>query len=168
MAEAERLGWPKDELYAAPPLWARVDLCGAGLLIGDREVGAVTAEALRIKTESGSILSFYRRPRSSNAIDIAGALAARITARATATVSRALPDPPALSSADHARIDWWIRSRLTDWRDNCWVCRRAFLPGQEKTAIANSAGAETHFHRSCYAEWRTEQEALARKALGLA
>jgi hypothetical protein len=61
-AEAERLGWPKDELYAAPPLWARVDLCGAGLLIGDREVVAVTADRIQIKSASGAILSFYRKP----------------------------------------------------------------------------------------------------------
>jgi hypothetical protein len=60
--EAERLGWPKDELYAVPPLWSRVDLTGAGLLIGDREVVEVTASAIRIKSSSGSITSFYRKP----------------------------------------------------------------------------------------------------------
>ena len=25
--KAEAAGWTRDELYAAPPLWARVDLC---------------------------------------------------------------------------------------------------------------------------------------------
>jgi hypothetical protein len=42
-AEAERLGWPRDELYAVPPLWSRVDLCGCALLIGDREVVNVSS-----------------------------------------------------------------------------------------------------------------------------
>jgi hypothetical protein len=59
--EAERLGWPKDELYRVPPLWSRVDLCGAGLLIGDREVVGITATEIRIKTASGSTLAFYRK-----------------------------------------------------------------------------------------------------------
>ena len=40
--EALRLGWTKDELFRVPPVWARVDLCGAALLIGDREVVEVT------------------------------------------------------------------------------------------------------------------------------
>ena len=60
--EAQRLGWPKDELYAVPPLWARVDLCGAGLLIGDREVVGITSNEIRIKTASGATLAFYRKP----------------------------------------------------------------------------------------------------------
>jgi hypothetical protein len=62
-AEAERLGWPKNELYAVPPVWARVDLCGAGLLIGDNEVTGVTAVEIRVKTASGSSLAFYRKPQ---------------------------------------------------------------------------------------------------------
>jgi hypothetical protein len=62
-AEAERLGWPKNELYAVPPIWARVDLCGAGLLVGNNEVTGVTASEIRIKTASGSSLAFYRKPQ---------------------------------------------------------------------------------------------------------
>jgi hypothetical protein len=60
--EALRLGWPKNELYAVPPVWARVDLCGAGLLIGDREVTGVTSSSIQIKTASGATQSFYRKP----------------------------------------------------------------------------------------------------------
>ena len=60
--EAECLGWPCDELFAVPPVWARVDLCGAALLIGDREVVGITPNEIRIKTASGSTLAFYRRP----------------------------------------------------------------------------------------------------------
>jgi hypothetical protein len=57
--EAMRLGWPHDELFAVPSLWANVAACG--LLIGDREVTAVTADKIQIKTASGATLSFYRR-----------------------------------------------------------------------------------------------------------
>ena len=62
-AEAERLGWPRDELYRVPPLWSRVDLCGAGLLIGDREAVGITSSEIRIKTASGSPQGFYRTPQ---------------------------------------------------------------------------------------------------------
>jgi hypothetical protein len=60
--EALRLGWTKDELFRVPSLWARGDLCGVGLLIGDREVVEVTSAEIRIKTASGATLAFYRRP----------------------------------------------------------------------------------------------------------
>jgi len=60
--EALRLGWTKDELFRVPPLWARVDLCGAALLIGDREVVGITPTEIRIKTSSGATLAFYRKP----------------------------------------------------------------------------------------------------------
>jgi hypothetical protein len=60
--EALRLGWPHDELFAVPPLWANVALCGAGLLIADREVIDIAANRIQIKTASGATLSFYRKP----------------------------------------------------------------------------------------------------------
>jgi hypothetical protein len=60
--DALRLGWTKDELFRVPPLWARVDLCGAALLIGDREVVEVKPAEIRIKTASGATLAFYRKP----------------------------------------------------------------------------------------------------------
>jgi hypothetical protein len=59
--EALRLGWSQDELFAVPPLWASIDLCGVALLIGDREVVAVAADKIQIRAASGSTLSFYRR-----------------------------------------------------------------------------------------------------------
>jgi hypothetical protein len=61
-AEALRLGWPRSELFAVPPVWARVDLCGVGLLIGDCEVTEVTSTRIQIKTSSGAVQAFYRRP----------------------------------------------------------------------------------------------------------
>jgi hypothetical protein len=55
-------GWTKGELFRVPPVWARGDLCGVGLLIGDREVVEVKPAEIRIKTASGATLAFYRKP----------------------------------------------------------------------------------------------------------
>jgi hypothetical protein len=60
--EAERLGWPRNEIYAVPALWARVDLCGAALMIGDSAVVAITSAEIRIKTVGGASQAFYRKP----------------------------------------------------------------------------------------------------------
>jgi hypothetical protein len=54
------LGWTKDELYRVPPLWARVDLTGAGLMIGDRKVLAVTADHIVTTTQTGSTLRYRK------------------------------------------------------------------------------------------------------------
>jgi hypothetical protein len=61
-AEALRLGWPRNELYAVPPLWSRGDLFGWALLIGDREVVSITSAEIRVKASSGVTLAFYRKP----------------------------------------------------------------------------------------------------------
>jgi hypothetical protein len=60
--EAERLGWPSDELYRVPELWSQIYLAGCALLIGDREVTEITPAEIRIKTASGSTLAFRRKP----------------------------------------------------------------------------------------------------------
>jgi hypothetical protein len=54
------LGWTKDELYRVPALWSQIHLTGAGLLIGDRKVIAVTADNIVIETRAGSQLRFRR------------------------------------------------------------------------------------------------------------
>jgi hypothetical protein len=58
--QAALLSWTAEELYRAPPLWARVDLTGAALMIGDRRVVAVTGTSIAIETLSGSRLKFRR------------------------------------------------------------------------------------------------------------
>jgi hypothetical protein len=60
--EALRLGWPHSELFAVPPLWSRVDLCGAALMIGDGEVISVTSSRIGIRTPNGSEQGYYRKP----------------------------------------------------------------------------------------------------------
>lgn len=43
-----------------PPVWRRVDLTGAGLLVGDGRVVAVTDNSIGIETLTGSRLKFRR------------------------------------------------------------------------------------------------------------
>src|ERR1700722_850924 len=58
--QAALLGWTTDELYRVPPLWSRVDLTGAALLIGERRIIALTEASIVIETLSGSRLKFRR------------------------------------------------------------------------------------------------------------
>jgi hypothetical protein len=58
--QAALLGWTAVELYQVPPLWSRIDLTGAALLIGGRRVIAVTEASILIETPSGSRLKFRR------------------------------------------------------------------------------------------------------------
>ena len=53
-------GWSKQELFALPERWSRVDLCGVAWLAGDRRVISATADAIAIETASGARLRFYR------------------------------------------------------------------------------------------------------------
>ena len=66
--QATLLGWTVEELYAVPPVWARVDLCGAALLIADRKVVAVTEATITTVGVTGSHLKFYRRSPAVSAI----------------------------------------------------------------------------------------------------
>jgi hypothetical protein len=61
-AGAERLGWPKSELYRVPALWSQIWLCGVGLLIADAAVTEVTATEIRIRTNGGASQTFRRKP----------------------------------------------------------------------------------------------------------
>jgi hypothetical protein len=58
--QAALLGWTAEELYRVPPLWSRVDLTGAALLVGERRIVALTDASLAIETPSGSRLNFRR------------------------------------------------------------------------------------------------------------
>ena len=58
--KAALLGWTPEELYRIPPLWSRIDLTGAALLIGYRRVTAVTADNIVIESRPGSQLRFRR------------------------------------------------------------------------------------------------------------
>ena len=60
---AALFAWTLEELYRVPPVWSRVDLTGAALLIGDRKTIAVTEESIVIETPAGSHLRFRRAGR---------------------------------------------------------------------------------------------------------
>jgi hypothetical protein len=60
--EALRLGWQRDELYRVPQMWSQIHICGAALLIGDREVADIAPNAIQIRIASGATLAFYRKP----------------------------------------------------------------------------------------------------------
>jgi hypothetical protein len=59
---AEAAGWTRDELYAVPKLWSRVDLTGVALLIADDEVVEVAPTEITVKTASGAVQIFCRKP----------------------------------------------------------------------------------------------------------
>ena len=58
--QATLLGWTLDELYRMPPVWSRVDLTGAALMIDERKVVAVTGGAIVIESLGGAGLKFRR------------------------------------------------------------------------------------------------------------
>jgi DNA (cytosine-5)-methyltransferase 1 len=85
--QATLRGWTLEELYAVPPVWARVDLCGAALLIADRKVVATTEQTITTVGVTGSHLKFYRAPRVRVAEDVkAEVVKAHVLAEAVAEV----------------------------------------------------------------------------------
>ena len=78
--------------------------------------------------------------------------------------------PPPESAAvryERERIDAWIRNRLIAYPlASCLLCRKPIIAGQDWQEASNGE-ARARFHRACHTEWRAEQEAVARQALGL-
>jgi hypothetical protein len=117
--------------------------------------------------------------------DIEGALAAAATMieHAAAVETEPAPEPVASSPMEavpepesaavryeRERIDAWIRNRLINYPlASCLLCRKPIIAGQDWQEVSNGdTNARARFHRTCHAEWRTEREAAARQALGLA
>ena len=84
--QATLLGWTLEELYAVPPVWGRVDLCGAALLIADRRVVAITEATITTVGVTGSYLKFYRAPRVHVADVVAEDVRADVVAEVVADV----------------------------------------------------------------------------------
>ena len=84
--QATLLGWTLEELYAVPPVWGRVDLCGAALLIADRRVVAITEQTITTVGVTGSYLKFYRAPRVHVADVVAEDVRADVVAEVVADV----------------------------------------------------------------------------------
>lgn len=79
----------------------------------------------------------------------------------------AKPQVVAVLQNERGRINRRIANRLIPWpSDSCLHCRRRILPGQPWIVVSNGE-VTARFHEPCRAQWLTEQEALARKELGL-
>ena len=64
-AQAASLGWSTLDVFGAHPTHPvqRLDLAGLLLLLHGDELAAITADTAGIRTRSGAILTYYRRPR---------------------------------------------------------------------------------------------------------
>jgi hypothetical protein len=63
---AVTLGWSTFDIFGAHPTHPveRLDYAGVVLLLHGDELVALTADTARIRTGSGTLLTYYRRPRS--------------------------------------------------------------------------------------------------------
>jgi hypothetical protein len=65
------------------------------------------------------------------------------------------------------RINRWIAARLIDWPStSCLHCRKPITVGQTWAVISNGE-VTARFHQDCHTEWLAQQEAAARRAMGL-
>jgi hypothetical protein len=55
------LGWTFEELFALRDPFANGSLQGAGWFVGDKTVTAVTADAITLRSASGSTTRVYRK-----------------------------------------------------------------------------------------------------------
>ncbi len=79
------------------------------------------------------------------------------------------PDPAPLFDAriHDASIHRWVQARIISWPpDNCLHCRRPIVYGA-KWVEAVSDNDRARFHADCLPVWKLQQEAAARRALGL-
>jgi hypothetical protein len=64
-------------------------------------------------------------------------------------------------------INHWVAAHLIEWpREHCLGCRQPVVVGQEWIDVTNG-DARARFHQKCHRVWLADQEALARKTIGL-
>jgi hypothetical protein len=64
-------------------------------------------------------------------------------------------------------INRWVAAHLIEWpREHCLGCRERVLVGQEWLDVTNG-DERARFHTECHRVWLAEQEALARRTIGL-
>jgi hypothetical protein len=81
-------------------------------------------------------------------------------------VKGAKPEIVELLKTERRLIDRWVANQIISRPpDSCRHCRRRVLPGQPWVDVRNGE-ATSRFHAECVNEWRLQQEAAARKALG--
>jgi hypothetical protein len=78
----------------------------------------------------------------------------------------AKPQIVVVLQAERGRINRWIASRLIDWSTSCLHCRKPIIVGQAWLPVSNGE-VRARFHQDCHSEWLAQQEAAARRALGL-
>ena len=79
-----------------------------------------------------------------------------------------IPAPEPLTAADRSRIARWVASRIVTWAsDNCFHCRRQIVFGAKWTELVGGDNDRARFHAECLPAWRLQQEAAARRALGM-
>jgi hypothetical protein len=77
------------------------------------------------------------------------------------------PAAPLLTAIDRARIAKWMAAQIVNYPpDRCLCCRRPIVYGAKWVELVNDNN-RARFHFECAPAWRTRQEALARRALGL-
>jgi hypothetical protein len=68
---------------------------------------------------------------------------------------------------DMARITKWVAAQIVSYPpDRCLRCRRPIAFGARWLELVND-NARARFHSDCIPVWRAQQEALARRALGI-
>jgi hypothetical protein len=69
---------------------------------------------------------------------------------------------------DQGRVAKWVKAQIVNYPpDRCLGCRRPIVYGARWTEVVND-NARARFHADCLPVWRAQQEAAARKAMGLA
>jgi hypothetical protein len=64
-------------------------------------------------------------------------------------------------------INHWVAAHLIEWpREHCLGCRQPVVVGQEWIDVTNG-DARARFHQECHRVWLADQEALARRTIGL-
>jgi hypothetical protein len=64
-------------------------------------------------------------------------------------------------------INHWVAGHLIEWpRERCLGCRQPVVVGQVWIDVTNG-DARARFHQKCHRVWLADQEALARKTIGL-
>jgi hypothetical protein len=76
-------------------------------------------------------------------------------------------DVVAYIQAERSRINRWSADRLIDWpQTRCLHCRKPIIASQAWIPVSNG-DVTARFHADCEPKRRAEQEALARRALGI-
>jgi hypothetical protein len=84
-----------------------------------------------------------------------------------AKVKRAVTAPALVQLLDRGRIARWVKAQIVNYPPGrCLGCRRPIVFGAKWTEVVND-NARARFHVACLPVWKLQQEAAARRALGM-